>query len=178
VEQRVAAFVKKIAPYLLKDPQSFALGALLDGGYHFYQRVLAEVTPQTVWGDHTFPAAHADVKSHWSTPSGKEEVKALPSPDLVNGKNYLIFEGVIDSIGTINLLRESLAVPPFHPAEVIIISLTDKLGARTPEQQTLPPNTSALLGLGGFWMCGDGPDANNGRFRTLPGGGIARYSKN
>jgi len=175
IKQRVTVFVERLASIIIKDPQKYALGAILEGGYPLYDEALEAVLKKSVWGRHTFLLAHADIKSHWSSDSGKEEIKALPHPDIVNGTIYFVFEGVIDSAGTVNALRSALSKPPYYEVQVVIISLTDKIGARPPESQILSPNTLGLFGLDNFWMCGKGPDAKKGRARLLPGGGVARY---
>ena len=167
VGARIKALAKKIEVEASQAPEEMVFGAVLEGGRYLYDQVMAflpsDLTSRTV-------TTHLDIKSRYATQTGIYEVKRLPPPEVVNGKIYRVFEGVADTLRTLEILQEVLLKPPYFLKELRVALLVDKVDAH-PEIPLPDCVDCCLLGMENKWMVGCGPDTG-GRFRNLPYIGI------
>lgn len=170
VQTRVTAAAKVIATMIASSPQEeYVFGAIKNGGLWLDRNLVPQV-------EHCLDGArtsvriangvHCDIKSRWTIQTGTQ-VRDLPSPSEINGRTWVISEGVVDSGNTLRALTEALADETlgYHEVKPFLVALVDKIDARPFSPPTLPGLT--LFYMGDQWMCGCGPDANLGRLRTF-----------
>lgn len=171
---RIRALAKEIGYLVASNSKEYVCGAILEGGRYFHDKVrglwLQDLNSQIA-------TAHSDIKSRYATETGKYEVISLPPPETVNNKSYIVFEGVVDSTTTLQILQEELSESPYKEVNLLVALLIDKVDAHP--QTPLPACVKwCLFAMGNHWMVGCGPDVGekgSRRFATLPY--IAIYQK-
>lgn len=177
IQTRVDAVTSALARTIFRDPEEFVVGAIPKGGLWLYEKLLKKLEEISVWGLKTINfGVEIDIKSRHATETGEYEVRSLPDPKQINGKTFVLCEGVADTTQTLQMAQNTLTQPPYKDVHLWVVLLVDKIdahpGAKLPDcvKQT-------LFQIGKVWMVGCGPDTDQ-RFRNLPYIAVYKKSKN